>query len=143
MRSPTALRIPGGSAYQCYYLDGGTYSYRGTLYAYNTSRTNLKITRRVSPLRAASCKNKTINNFKRQITPIMPKRNDRQLYLPAVVRNAAGQNRALRRLAVQRTSVRLVCSTGNMKTAAATAATTSATWAQARAMKFPAQATTS
>ena len=55
----------GGSAYQCYYLDGGTYSYRGTLYAYNTSKNEFKDNAAGEPLTGSELQNKTINNFKK------------------------------------------------------------------------------
>lgn len=118
----------GGSAYQCYYLDGGTYSYRGTLYAYNTSKNEFKDNAAGEPLRAASCKTKQSTISKRQITPIMPKKR------PAIIstRQSCAMQQARPCITAigpcRRISVRSVCSTGNMKTAAATAATTSATW---------------
>lgn len=81
----------GGSAYQCYYLDGGTYSYRGTLYAYNTSTNEFKDNAAGEPLTGSELQNKTINNFKKaDYTYNKETTGDHYIY-PAVVRNAAGQ----------------------------------------------------
>lgn len=82
----------GGSAYQCYYLDGGTYSYRGTLYAYNTSKNEFKDNAAGEPLTGSELQNKTINNFKKADCTYNFKETTGDHYIyPAVVRNAAGQ----------------------------------------------------
>ena len=82
----------GGSAYQCYYLDGGTYSYRGTLYAYNTSTNEFKDNAAGEPLTGSELQNKTINNFKKADCTYNFKETTGDSYIyPAVVRNAAGQ----------------------------------------------------
>ena len=82
----------GGSAYQCYYLDGGTYSYRGTLYAYNTSTNEFKDNAAGEPLTGSELQNKTINNFKKADCTYNFKETTGDYYIyPAVVRNAAGQ----------------------------------------------------
>lgn len=82
----------GGSAYQCYYLDGGTYSYRGTLYAYNTSTNEFKDNAAGEPLTGSELQNKTINNFKKADCTYNAKETTGDHYIyPAVVRNAAGQ----------------------------------------------------
>ena len=82
----------GGSAYQCYYLDGGTYSYRGTLYAYNTSKNEFKDNAAGEPLTGSELQNKTINNFKKADCTYNAKETTGDYYIyPAVVRNAAGQ----------------------------------------------------
>lgn len=82
----------GGSAYQCYYLDGGTYSYRGTLYAYNTSTNEFKDNAAGEPLTGSELQNKTINNFKKADCTYNFKETTGDHYIyPAVVRNAAGQ----------------------------------------------------
>lgn len=82
----------GGSAYQCYYLDGGTYSYRGTLYAYNTSTNEFKDNAAGESLTGSELQNKTINNFKKADCTYNFKETTGDYYIyPAVVRNAAGQ----------------------------------------------------
>lgn len=82
----------GGSAYQCYYLDGGTYSYRGTLYAYNTSRNEFEDNAAGEPLTGSELQNKTINNFKTADYTYNFKETTGDHYIyPAVVRNAAGK----------------------------------------------------
>lgn len=82
----------GGSAYQCYYLDGGTYSYRGTLYAYNTSTNEFEDNAAGEPLTGSELQNKTISNFKTADYTYNAKETTGDYYIyPAVVRNAAGQ----------------------------------------------------
>lgn len=81
----------GGSAYQCYYLDGGTYSYRGTLYAYNTSKNEFKDNAAGEPLTGSELQNKTISNFKTADYTYNAKETTGDYIYPAVVRNAAGQ----------------------------------------------------
>lgn len=82
----------GGSAYQCCYLDGGTYSYRGTLYAYNTSTNEFKDNAAGEPLTGSELQNKTINNFETADCTYNAKETTGDHYIyPAVVRNAAGQ----------------------------------------------------
>lgn len=82
----------GGSAYQCYYLDGGTYSYRGTLYAYNTSKNEFKDNAAGEPLTGSELQNKTISNFKKADCTYNAKETTGDYYIyPAVVRNAAGK----------------------------------------------------
>lgn len=81
----------GGSAYQCYYLDGGTYSYRGTLYAYNTSTNEFEDNAAGEPLTGSKLQNKTINNFEPADYTYNAKETTGDYIYPAVVRNAAGQ----------------------------------------------------
>ena len=81
----------GGSAYQCYYLDGGTYSYRGTLYAYNTSKNEFKNNAAGEPLTGSELQNKTISNFEKADYTYNAKETTGDYIYPAVVRNAAGQ----------------------------------------------------
>ena len=81
----------GGSAYQCYYLDGGTYSYRGALYAYNTSKNEFKDNAAGEPLTGSELQNKTISNFKTAKYTYNAKETTGDYIYPAVVRNAAGQ----------------------------------------------------
>ena len=81
----------GGSAYQCYYLDGGTYSYRGTLYAYNTSKNEFKDNAAGEPLTGSELQNKTISNFKTADYTYNAKETTGDYIYPAVVRNAAGK----------------------------------------------------
>lgn len=82
----------GGSAYQCYYLDGGTYSYRGTLYAYNTSTNEFEDNAAGEPLTGSELQNKKISNFKKADCTYNFKETTGDHYIyPAVVRNAAGQ----------------------------------------------------
>lgn len=81
----------GGSAYQCYYLDGGTYSYRGTLYAYNTSKNEFEDNAAGEPLTGSELQNKTISNFKTADYTYNAKETTGDYIYPAVVRNAAGK----------------------------------------------------
>lgn len=82
----------GGSAYQCYYLDGGTYSYRGTLYAYNTSTNEFKDNAAGEPLTGSELQNKTISNFEKADCTYNFKETTGDHYIyPAVMRNAAGK----------------------------------------------------
>lgn len=81
----------GGSAYQCYYLDGGTYSYRGTLYAYNTSKNEFKDNAAGEPLTGSELQNKKISNFETADCTYNAKETTGDYIYPAVVRNAAGQ----------------------------------------------------
>lgn len=82
----------GGSAYQCYYLDGGTYSYRGALYAYNTSTNEFKDNAAGEPLTGSELQNKAISNFKTAAQSYNHEKTSGDTYLyPAVVRDAAGQ----------------------------------------------------
>lgn len=82
----------GGSAYQCYYLDGGTYSYRGTLYAYNTYTNEFEVNAAGEPLTGSELQNKTISNFKKADCTYNAKETTGDYYIyPAVVRNAAGK----------------------------------------------------
>lgn len=81
----------GGSAYQCYYLDGGTYSYRGTLYAYNTYTNEFKNNAAGEPLTGSELQNKTISNFEKADYTYNAKETTGDYIYPAVVRNAAGQ----------------------------------------------------
>ena len=81
----------GGSAYQCYYLDGGTYSYRGTLYAYNASTNEFNYNAAGEPLTGSELQNKTISNFKTAEYTYNAKETTGDYIYPAVVRNAAGQ----------------------------------------------------
>ena len=82
----------GGSAYQCYYLDGGTYSYRGALYAYNTSKNEFKDNAAGEPLTGSELQNKAISNFNTAAQSYNHEKTSGDTYLyPAVVRNAAGQ----------------------------------------------------
>lgn len=82
----------GGSAYQCYYLDGGTYSYRGALYAYNTSTNEFKDNAAGEPLTGSELQNKTISNFNIAAQSYNHEKTSGNTYLyPAVVRDAAGQ----------------------------------------------------
>ena len=82
----------GGSAYQCYYLDGGTYSYRGALYAYNTSTNEFKDNAAGEPLTGSELQNKAISNFNTAAQSYNHEKTSGDTYLyPAVVRDAAGQ----------------------------------------------------
>lgn len=81
----------GGSAYQCYYLDGGTYSYRGALYAYNASTNEFNYNAAGEPLTGSKLQNKTISNFKTAEYTYNAKETTGDYIYPAVVRNAAGQ----------------------------------------------------
>lgn len=81
----------GGSAYQCYYLDGGTYSYRGTLYAYNTSTNEFEDNAAGEPLTGSELQNKTISNFEKADCTYNAKETTGNYIYPAVVRNAAGK----------------------------------------------------
>ena len=74
----------GGSAAQCYYLDGGTYAYGEGLYAYNASGNSFSVNAAQSPITGASLESQSLYGFTKLTA------SDAYPY-PAVVRDAAGK----------------------------------------------------
>ena len=74
----------GGSAAQCYYLDGGTYAYGEGLYAYNASGNSFRVNAAQSPINGANLETQSLYGFTKLTA------SDAYPY-PAVVRDAAGK----------------------------------------------------
>ena len=74
----------GGSAAQCYYLDGGTYAYGEGLYAYNASGNSFRFNAAQSPITGANLEKQSLYGFTKLTA------SDAYPY-PAVVRDAAGK----------------------------------------------------
>ena len=74
----------GGSAAQCYYLDGGTYAYGEGLYAYNASGNSFRANAAQSPINGANLEKQSLYGFTKLTA------SDAYPY-PAVVRDAAGK----------------------------------------------------
>lgn len=74
----------GGSAAQCYYLDGGTYAYGEGLYAYNASGNSFRVNAAQSPINGANFETQSLYGFTKLTA------SDAYPY-PAVVRDAAGK----------------------------------------------------
>lgn len=74
----------GGSAAQCYYLDGGTYAYGEGLYAYNASGNSFRFNAAQSPINGANLEKQSLYGFTKLTA------SDAYPY-PAVVRDAAGK----------------------------------------------------
>lgn len=74
----------GGSAAQCYYLDGGTYAYGEGLYAYNASGNSFRVNAAQSPINGANLEKQSLYGFTKLTA------SDAYPY-PAVVRDAAGK----------------------------------------------------
>ena len=75
----------GGSAVQCYYLDGGTYAYDRSLYAYNASRSSFSVNAAQAPITGANLEKQSLYGFTRATAGA-----DSAYPYPAVVRNASG-----------------------------------------------------
>ena len=74
----------GGSAAQCYYLDGGTYAYGEGLYAYNASGNSFRFNAAQSPIKGEELEGQSLYGFTKLTA------SDAYPY-PAVVRDAAGK----------------------------------------------------
>ena len=74
----------GGSAAQCYYLDGGTYAYGEGLYAYNASGNSFRGNAAQSPIKGEELEGQSLYGFTKLTA------SDAYPY-PAVVRDAAGK----------------------------------------------------
>lgn len=77
----------GGSAAQCYYLDGGTYAYGEGLYAYNASGNSFRFNAAQSPITGANLEKQSLYGF----TKLTASGTETVYPYPAVVRNAAGK----------------------------------------------------
>ena len=78
------LTRTGGSAAQCFYLDGGTYAYGEGLYAYNASGNSFRVNAAQSPINGANLETQSLYGFTKLTA------SDAYPY-PAVVRDAAGK----------------------------------------------------
>ena len=78
------LTRTGGSAAQCFYLDGGTYAYGEGLYAYNASGNSFRFNAAQSPINGANLETQSLYGFTKLTA------SDAYPY-PAVVRDAAGK----------------------------------------------------
>lgn len=77
----------GGSAAQCYYLDGGTYAYGEGLYAYNASGNSFRVNAAQSPINGANLETQSLYGF----TKLTASGTETVYPYPAVVRDAAGK----------------------------------------------------
>lgn len=77
----------GGSAAQCYYLDGGTYAYGEGLYAYNASGNSFSVNAAQSPINGANLEKQSLYGF----TKLTASGTGTVYPYPAVVRDAAGK----------------------------------------------------
>lgn len=81
------LTRTGGSAAQCYYLDGGTYAYGEGLYAYNASGNSFRVNAAQSPINGANLETQSLYGF----TKLTASDTEAVYPYPAVVRDAAGK----------------------------------------------------
>lgn len=81
------LTRTGGSAAQCYYLDGGTYAYGEGLYAYNASGNSFRVNAAQSPINGANLETQSLYGF----TKLTASGTETVYPYPAVVRDAAGK----------------------------------------------------
>lgn len=81
------LTRTGGSAAQCYYLDGGTYAYGEGLYAYNVSGNSFRVNAAQSPINGANLETRSLYGF----TKLTASGTEAVYPYPAVVRDAAGK----------------------------------------------------
>ena len=81
------LTRTGGSAAQCFYLDGGTYAYGGGLYAYNASGNSFRVNAAQSPINGANLETQSLYGF----TKLTASGTEAVYPYPAVVRDAAGK----------------------------------------------------
>lgn len=77
----------GGSAAQCYYLDGGTYAYGEGLYAYNVSGNSFRVNAAQSPINGANLETRSLYGF----TKLTASGTEAVYPYPAVVRDAASK----------------------------------------------------
>lgn len=81
------LTRTGGSAAQCFYLDGGTYAYGEGLYAYNVSGNSFRVNAAQSPINGANLETQGLYGF----TKLTASGTEAVYPYPAVVRDAAGK----------------------------------------------------
>ena len=81
------LTRTGGSAAQCFYLDGGTYAYGEGLYAYNVSGNSFRVNAAQSPINGANLETRSLYGF----TKLTASSTEAVYPYPAVVRDAAGK----------------------------------------------------
>ena len=81
------LTRTGGSAAQCFYLDGGTYAYGEGLYAYNASGNSFRVNAAQSPINGANLETQSLYGF----TKLTASVTEAVYPYPAVVRDAAGK----------------------------------------------------
>ena len=81
------LTRTGGSAAQCFYLDGGTYAYGEGLYAYNVSGNSFRVNAAQSPINGANLETQSLYGF----TKLTVSGTEAVYPYPAVVRDAAGK----------------------------------------------------
>ena len=81
------LTRTGGSAAQCFYLDGGTYAYGEGLYAYNVSGNSFRVNAAQSPINGANLETQNLYGF----TKLTASGTEAVYPYPAVVRDAAGK----------------------------------------------------
>lgn len=81
------LTRTGGSAAQCYYLDGGTYAYGEGLYAYNVSGNSFRVNAAQSPINGANLETQSLYGF----TKLTASGTEAVYPYPAVVRDAVGK----------------------------------------------------
>lgn len=81
------LTRTGGSAAQCFYLDGGTYAYGEGLYAYNVSGNSFRVNAAQSPINGANLETQSLYGF----TKLTASGAEAVYPYPAVVRDAAGK----------------------------------------------------
>lgn len=81
------LTRTGGSAAQCFYLDGGTYAYGEGLYTYNASGNSFRVNAAQSPINGANLETQSLYGF----TKLTASGTEAVYPYPAVVRDAAGK----------------------------------------------------
>lgn len=81
------LTRTGGSAAQCFYLDGGTYAYGEGLYAYNVSGNSFRVNAAQSPITGERLESQRLYGF----TKLTASGTEAVYPYPAVVRDAAGK----------------------------------------------------
>ena len=81
------LTRTGGSAAQCFYLDGGTYAYGEGLYAYNASGNSFRVNAAQSPINGANLETQSLYGF----TKLTASGTEAVYPYLAVVRDAAGK----------------------------------------------------
>lgn len=81
------LTRTGGSAAQCFYLDGGTYAYGEGLYAYNVSGNSFRVNAAQSPINGTNLETRSLYGF----TKLTASGTEAVYPYPAVVRDAAGK----------------------------------------------------
>lgn len=81
------LTRTGGSAAQCYYLDGGTYAYNNALYAYNVSHNSFSANAAQSPITGERLESQRLYGFSK----VTGSSTETAYPYPAVVRDRIGR----------------------------------------------------